>query len=181
MLHGLICVEHFKNGDLKKVGDKFQLIPDSVPSIFNTNSQNKDEGVDENIDEGSHPCDLKLHGLSILEVSEYNEASSADIVSSGFVVESSVDKFAITGDCNSCKSKDDLIRKYKEEIMKLRKDLKNVRSKVYYLESTKSKLKSVMLQLKDQSLVDMKLLSSLQVCCFMWLNVPQIRNALLHL
>lgn len=151
VLHGLICIKHFEDQDLKKCGDKIQLLPHSIPSIFNLNVQNEKTEIDSNIDEGCE-ADSFFEELRQINSSECNELNSEL-------------EQEITANCQSCKSKDNLIIKYETEIFKLRKALKKVQNKVYYLETTKAKFNESMKKLKEQNLLDKALYSALQVRC----------------
>lgn len=150
VLHGLICIKHFEDQDLKKCGNKIQLLPHSIPSIFHSNEQNEHTDIDANIDKGSEADSVfdELRQINLSEFSELNSELGQEI----------------TANCDSCESKDNLIMKYEAEISKLRQALKKAQNKVYYLETTKAKFNDSMKKLKEQNLLDKTLYSTLQVC-----------------
>lgn len=65
--------------------------------------------------------------------------------------------------CRECIKKDNLIQKQKEKIECLRKSLKKAQNKAYYLVGTKKKLTATLSELKQQNLIDEKLLKAVQV------------------
>lgn len=156
VLHGLICIKHFEDQDLRKCGAKIQLLPDSIPSIFNSSEQNEHTDIVANINEG-YEADSVLDELRQINLGECSKSNSEL-------------GQRIIANCESCESKDNLIMKYEAEISKLRQALKKTQNKVYYLETTKAMFNDSIKKLKEQNLLDKTLYSTLQVC-FLILNL----------
>lgn len=125
---GSVCSKHFRDEDIKKKGQKIILNAGSVPSIFpNEEELNFD-------DEGT------IEEI-IMPASEVR--------------------------CPDCELRDqnmktnqtaeEQILQLETENLKLKKDLSKARSKIYYMESIKIKLKNTIKEMKKQKLIDSKI------------------------
>lgn len=130
---GSVCSKHFKDGDVKKKGQKIILNAGSVPSIFpNENDTNFEDEI--TIEETMIPasemrcsdCEHNDQNVNTNQIAEYEDRI-------------------------------DRILQLEIKNVQLEKEWSKARSKVYSLESTKIKLKNIIKEMKEQKLKDSKL------------------------
>lgn len=150
-----VCSEHFCENDFKRK-NKSELKKGSVPTIFKAIEQDNNDAREPN-----RPTQLndKIERNGHNEVDDTRE--SIDHIEHNDSHQ--MDDFIGNVQCTSCNRKDVLIENYERQIEKLKKDLKSARNKAYYLESVKKKLSTILSQMKEDKLIDDKLLKSLEV------------------
>lgn len=191
--HGLVCFEHFQSSDFKNKGNEnIQLIPGSIPTIFNIavnseepqapqepqdhpkiiekfNDNNKSDDSDDSIPISDSTYLNKIGASNVPESDTYDLPDPSDIFVPEYdEPEPPESTFSCTrnvqNQCEQCLSKEVLIEKYQAEIKGLRKKLKQMQNKAYYLETIKSKLNKTLSEMKDQRIVDSKICNALEVC-----------------
>lgn len=138
-----MCFKHFRAEDVKTKGQKIVLGAGSVPSIFPNENDLKFDDADNSIEEIIIPeskvacsdCEYKDHLITTYKCDIETQSSEYE----------------------------ERILQLKTQISQLKKNLSKARSKVYLLESMKTKLKKVIKEMKEQKLIDSRLQRELEV------------------
>lgn len=145
-----ICCEHFKDEDFERK-DKSRLRPQAIPSIKLSavdSTNNEIFQIDGNVDCAS----------LVVEYLEYPEANFQNSLDENVIVccheTSGMNPYSAIQPCEECASKQSIIEKMSKRISELEKLLKKCRNKVYYLDTTKTKLASSLLKLKTQQITN---------------------------
>lgn len=156
-----ICCEHFKDEDFERK-DKSRLRPQAIPSIkLNAvDSMDYTDYTDTVIRENNaiQTTDGKIDcSSSEMGCFDANCQNTLD----GKIIESchetsEMDPNSSNELCEGCASKSSIIEKQNNRISELEALLKKCRNKVYYLDTTKTKLASSLLELKNQQIINAK-------------------------
>lgn len=136
---GMVCIEHFTEKDFKRNDKhKSQLKPESIPTIFNEQNMNEFDAsaININVDNVDIGCSNNNHCVHEHQLNTIKEEN------------------------------DDLIKMDQTKsrtIDELRKTIKSLRDKLYYLEGVNSKLKETTASLKEHNTHNEKFTEELKV------------------
>lgn len=151
MVLGRICIKHFKKTDFKR-NDKHHVIlkPNAIPSIFQ--NQNEFHGINTNneVDQNEPLQQIELQPEECFQCTQKDE-----IIAKMEQIQSNKEK--------DMQHNQDHIETLKTEIQTLKLRLKKSLSRAYYLDSCKTKLNTTISLMKDQKLIDEKLLIAIEV------------------
>lgn len=195
-IQGTVCFLHFgdecftrrENGKITK---RTELKANSVPTIFEIHVDKVTE-VSSNLGNSLIDADDLINPLSTLTFatpkknlvalpSNLSLTPPSVITSSSPTLTSTVATVATSNvqsssHCIECIKKDKLIDIRDAQIRELRKTLKKVQKKVWYLETVRKKLDATLSEMKKQLLLDEELSRSIEVCnLYQFVELPRVK------
>lgn len=180
IVYGFVCFEHFEDKHFKRK-NKTELKPEAVPiismiideAVAVTNSTESIESKNTQGQFSNNSIEFSSSQFTDTVDSCTNNANNAtelisdcEYRSEAIFGEAKIADCQLnlnSGTCEKCAWKDQKISEKEDHIQRLRKELKNAKNKIYYLENTKRKLTEAFSELKQQQLINEEISKNLEV------------------
>lgn len=165
ILNGHICSKHF-DPSCFKYANKFQLLADAVPTIFEIFQHQESENIISDIATEFNTLNsliMEQQASSTVSIDDVDVSEIDLLATTDEAVATTYDPKCSQAQCNECQLKDEIIEEKEEQIRNLKASLKRAQKKVWYLETVRVKLDAALKSLKEQTLVNQEQCRTLEV------------------